>query len=75
MLMPRLLSAIAKENGWEMYIDHTADPKGYVLRFQFLIQDYSSTLKPSVQAPMFIARPYNLVKENNSTKNPYGDGL
>jgi len=38
------LSAIAKENGWEMYIDHTADPKGYVLRFQFLIQDYSSSL-------------------------------
>jgi hypothetical protein len=38
------LTAIAKENGWEMYIDHTADPKGYVLRFQFLIQDYSPNL-------------------------------
>jgi hypothetical protein len=38
------LTAIAKENGWEMYIDHTEDPKGYVLRFQFLLQDYSSTL-------------------------------
>jgi len=38
------LTAIAKENGWEMYIDHTEDPKGYVLRFQFLIQDYSPTL-------------------------------
>ncbi len=38
------LSAIAKENGWEMYIDHTVDPKGYVLRFQFLIQDYSPSV-------------------------------
>jgi len=38
------LTGIAKENGWEMYIDHTEDPKGYVLRFQFLIQDYSPTL-------------------------------
>lgn len=35
------LSGIAKENGWEMYIDHTAEPKGYVLRFQFLLQDYA----------------------------------
>ena len=24
-----------------MYIDHTLEPKGYVLRFQFLIQDYA----------------------------------
>jgi uncharacterized protein len=38
------LSAISKENGWEMYIDHTLEPKGYVLRFQFLIQDYSPSL-------------------------------
>jgi hypothetical protein len=38
------LSAIAKENGWEMYIDHTLNPQGYVLRFQFLIQDYSPSL-------------------------------
>jgi hypothetical protein len=41
------LSQIAKENGWEMYIDHTLQPRGYVLRFQFLVQDYSpaATLK------------------------------
>jgi uncharacterized protein len=41
------LSMLARENGWEMYIDHTLEPKGYVLRFQFLIQDYapSVTLK------------------------------
>ncbi|ABA58335.1 hypothetical protein Noc_1869 [Nitrosococcus oceani ATCC 19707] len=41
------LSMVAKENGWEMYIDHAMEPKGYVLRFQFLIQDYapSATLK------------------------------
>jgi hypothetical protein len=38
------LSALAKENGWEMYIDHTLDPKGYVLRFQFLIQDYAPSV-------------------------------
>ncbi len=25
-----------------MYIDHTLEPQGYVLRFQFLIQDYSA---------------------------------
>jgi phage protein D len=36
-----LLSQVARDNGWEMYIDHTAEPKGYVLRFQFLIQDYA----------------------------------
>jgi hypothetical protein len=38
------LTSIAKENGWEMYIDHTAPPHGYVLRFQFLIQDYSPSV-------------------------------
>lgn len=38
------LTAIAKENGWEMYIDHSLEPKGYVLRFQFLIQDYSPSV-------------------------------
>jgi hypothetical protein len=36
------LSTIAKQNGWEMYIDHTLEPRGYVLRFQFLVQDYSA---------------------------------
>jgi hypothetical protein len=35
------LRNIAKENGWEMYIDHTLSPRGRVLRFQFVIQDYS----------------------------------
>ena len=38
------LSGLAKANGWEMYVDHTLDPHGYVLRFQFLVQDYSPTL-------------------------------
>jgi hypothetical protein len=37
------LSGLARENGWEMYIDHTLEPRGYVLRFQFLIQDYTPT--------------------------------
>jgi hypothetical protein len=38
------LTGIAKDNGWEVYIDHTLNPQGYVLRFQFLMQDYSPTL-------------------------------
>lgn len=38
------LSGIAKENGWEMYIDHTLEPRGFVLRFQFLIQDYAPSV-------------------------------
>jgi hypothetical protein len=32
------LAAIAKENGWEMFIDHSAAPQGYRLRFRFLVQ-------------------------------------
>ena len=27
-----------------MFIDHTQEPKGYVLRFQFLLQDYSPSV-------------------------------
>ncbi len=38
------LTKIAKENGWEMFIDHTLEPRGYVLRFKFLIQDYSASV-------------------------------
>ena len=38
------LSQLAKDNGWEMYIDHTQEPRGYVLKFQFLIQDYSPSI-------------------------------
>lgn len=38
------LSNIARENGWEMYIDHTLQPRGYVLRFKFLLQDYAPSL-------------------------------
>ena len=36
------LSTLAKENGWEMSIDHTQAPHGYVLQFQFLLRDYSA---------------------------------
>jgi hypothetical protein len=39
-----LLSRISRQNGWEMYIDHTMEPHGYMLRFQFLLQDYSPSL-------------------------------
>lgn len=38
------LARLARENGWQMYIDHTLEPKGRVLRFQFLIQDYAPSL-------------------------------
>jgi phage protein D len=38
------LSKVAKDNGWEMYIDHTQAPRGHVLKFQFLIQDYSASV-------------------------------
>ena len=38
------LSKIAKQNGWEMYIDHTLDPQGYILRFQGFFQDYSPSV-------------------------------
>jgi phage protein D len=38
------LSNLAKENGWEMYIDHSLPPHGRVLKFQFLIQDYSPSV-------------------------------
>lgn len=41
------LKQLAKENGWELYIDHTLQPRGYVLRFQFLIQDYSPSVSLS----------------------------
>jgi phage protein D len=35
------LAGMAKQNGWDMYIDHTKDPQGFILRFQFLPQDFS----------------------------------
>ncbi|MGH8531180.1 MAG: phage late control D family protein [Gammaproteobacteria bacterium] len=38
------LSGIARENGWEVFIDHTAEPRGYRLKFKFIIQDYAPSL-------------------------------
>jgi phage protein D len=38
------LTQIARDNGWSMYIDHTLEPRGRMLRFQFLIQDYAPSL-------------------------------
>jgi hypothetical protein len=38
------LSKIARDNGWEMYIDHTVEPRGRVLRFRFLVQDYAPSV-------------------------------
>lgn len=40
----QFLTEVAKDNGWQMYIDHTAEPRGRVLKFQFLIQDYAPSL-------------------------------
>ncbi|CAN7512246.1 hypothetical protein LJR084_003673 [Variovorax sp. LjRoot84] len=40
----QFLTEVAKDNGWQMYIDHTAQPHGRVLKFQFLIQDYAPSL-------------------------------
>lgn len=39
-----LLSKISKENGWDMFIDHTMEPRGRVLRFQFLIAEYTPSV-------------------------------
>jgi phage protein D len=38
------LTGIAHDNGWEVFIDHTQSPKGRILKFQFLIQQYSPSL-------------------------------
>jgi uncharacterized protein len=38
------LTRIAREDGWELFIDHTIAPKGYILRFQFPLQDYLPSL-------------------------------
>jgi hypothetical protein len=38
------LSKVAADNGWEVFIDHTQNPKGRVLKFQFLIQQYTPSL-------------------------------
>lgn len=38
------LTSIAHDNGWEVFIDHTQNPKGRVLKFQFLIQQYTPSL-------------------------------
>lgn len=38
------LTEISKKNGWEMFIDHTADPHGYVLRFKFMLSQLSPSL-------------------------------
>jgi hypothetical protein len=38
------LKEISRRNGWEMYIDHTLEPHGRILRFQFLMQDYAPSV-------------------------------
>lgn len=38
------LTTVAHANGWQMAIDHSLDPRGRVLKFTFLMQDYTPTL-------------------------------
>jgi uncharacterized protein len=38
------LTKIAKENGYEMFIDHTQSPKGRILKFKFLISEFTPSL-------------------------------
>jgi hypothetical protein len=38
------LTTIAHDNGWEVFIDHTQSPKGRILKFQFLIQQYTPSV-------------------------------
>jgi phage protein D len=38
------LTTLARENGWEVFIDHTQSPKGRILKFQFLFQQYTPSL-------------------------------
>ncbi|MGH9673642.1 MAG: phage late control D family protein, partial [Bryobacteraceae bacterium] len=40
----QFLQEISSANGWEMYIDHEMEPRGKILRFQFVVQDYSPSL-------------------------------
>lgn len=39
------LATIARDNGWAFFIDHTSEPRGSVLRFQFPLTE----LEPSVR--------------------------
>ncbi len=38
------LARLAKENGWELFIDQTLDPQGYIVRFMGFTQDYAPSL-------------------------------
>lgn len=35
------LTGLARDNGWEMSIDHGSEPRGYVLHFRSLFSDFS----------------------------------
>lgn len=38
------MARLAKENGWELFIDQTLDPQGFIVRFMGFTQDYSPSL-------------------------------
>jgi hypothetical protein len=40
----QFLTQIAKKNGWELFIDHTTQPHGRILRFKSLMGDRDSSL-------------------------------
>jgi phage protein D len=39
------LQGLARENGWDMFIDHSESPHGYLLKFQFAIREYTASLR------------------------------
>jgi uncharacterized protein len=59
------LSKIAKQNGWEMTIDHGLPPKGRALRFRFLFQDYTPDVRLDWGRSLLTFEPkISLVGEN-----------
>jgi hypothetical protein len=38
------LTRVSRDNGWEMSIDHTFEPRGYVLHFRSLLQNFSPSV-------------------------------
>jgi uncharacterized protein len=51
------LIQLGKKNGWEISIDHTLEPRGRVLRFRFMIQDYTPSLTLTYGASLIDFNP------------------
>jgi hypothetical protein len=50
------LTELSKRNGWEMFIDHI-EPRGHVLRFKFLMQDFVPSLSLKYGASLIYFTP------------------